>query len=222
MRIEDFVTRAGELILLADIVLRTTRVTEIGSKWVDTEQFTRFRSSCLSFLLNIFGENNPYYTEFLKDVTNAVPNDVQSGKGILTAVQEEIKGGWFLTTKGLISAQIFSDFLEIANYLFSEGYKDPAAVIAGSVLEEHLRQLCQKNKIEIEHDLKGKKVFKKADEMNADLVKANVYNKLDQKQVTAWLDLRNKAAHGKYNGYTKEQVELMIQGIINFMTRVPI
>lgn len=58
--------------------------------------------------------------------------------------------------------------------------------------------------------------------MNADLVKANVYNKLDQKQVTAWLDLRNKAAHGKYTGYSKEQVDLMIQGIINFMSRIPI
>jgi hypothetical protein len=64
--------------------------------------------------------------------------------------------------------------------------------------------------------------LKKADQMNADLAKANVYNMLDQKQITTWLDLRNKAAHGKYSEYTEDQVGLMIQGVINFMARVPI
>ena len=112
--------------------------------------------------------------------------------------------------------------MEMANYLISENYKDPAAVIAGSVLEEHLRQLCHKNKIEVEHDNKGKKIPKKADGLNSDLARARVYTNLDQKQVTAWLDLRNKAAHGKYNEYSKDQVDLMIQGIINFLTRVSI
>jgi hypothetical protein len=44
-------------------------------------------------------------------------------------------------------------------------------------------------------------------------------NKLDQKNVTAWLDLRNKAAHGKYTEYQKDQVELMMQGVTQFMAR---
>jgi len=52
--------------------------------------------------------------------------------------------------------------------------------------------------------------------------KASVYNKLDQKNVTAWLDLRNKAAHGKYDEYTKEHVELLMQGVLNFFTRIAI
>jgi hypothetical protein len=132
-----------------------------------------------------------------------------------------MKGGWIQTTKGLISAEIFSDFMEMANYLMSENYKDPAAVIAGSVLEEHLRQLCYKHRIEVEHDFNGKKVPKKADGLNSDLARATIYSKLDQKQVTAWLDLRNKAAHGKYSEYSKDQVSLMIQGIMNFMARLP-
>jgi hypothetical protein len=155
-------------------------------------------------------------------VKDTYPDSTERGKGILLAVHEEMLGGWFRNTRGLISSEIFSDFIEMAQYLLSEGYKDPAAVISGSVLEEHLRQLCQKNKIEIEQDFKGKKVFKKADQMNADLAKANVYNMLDQKQITTWLDLRNKAAHGKYSEYTEDQVGLMIQGVINFMARGPI
>ena len=35
------------------------------------------------------------------------------------------------------------------------------------------------------------------DKMNSDLCGASIYEKLDQKNITAWLDLRNKAAHGR-------------------------
>jgi len=41
-----------------------------------------------------------------------------------------------------------------------------------------------------------------------------------QKNVTAWLDLRNKAAHGKYDEYNRQQVQLMHQAVFEFMTRV--
>ena len=111
-------------------------------------------------------------------------------------------------------------FLEMAHQLLAEGYKDPAAVMAGSVLEEHLRQLCQKHDIPTEITKPGCPQPKKADALNADLAKKQVYNKLDQKNVTAWLDLRNKAAHGKYQEYTKEQVSLMLQSLSDFLVRV--
>ena len=62
----------------------------------------------------------------------------------------------------------------------------------------------------------------KADRLNAELTKASVYTVLDQKQITAWLDLRNKASHGKYDEFNKEQVRLMISGIIEFIARVSI
>jgi hypothetical protein len=137
----------------------------------------------------------------------------------LKAVKNEIDGGWAFTVKGLISAEIFSNFLEMAEYLLTEGYKDPAAVMAGSVLEEHIRQLCKKNSIPIESIKDGKPVPKKADLINSQLASANIYNKLDQKSITSWLDLRNKAAHGQYSEYTKEQVVFMLQGIINFISR---
>ena len=107
----------------------------------------------------------------------------------------------------------------MAEYLLKEGYKDPAAVMIGSVLEEHLRQLCFRNSIPIEIIKDGKTNPKKADLINSELASVNVYNKLDQKSITSWLDLRNKAAHGKYLEYTKEQVEIMYQGVTNFISR---
>jgi hypothetical protein len=44
---------------------------------------------------------------------------------------------------------------------------------------------------------------------------------LDQKQVTAWLGLRNDAAHARYDNYTEHQVKDMLSGITNFMVRIP-
>jgi hypothetical protein len=142
--------------------------------------------------------------------------------GALKALRNDIKSGYLVSVQELIHADIFSDFLEMAEHLLNEGYKDPAAVLVGGVLEEHLRKLCNKNNVSTEITTSsGDLRPKKADRMNADLAKASVYSKLDQKNVTAWLDLRNKAAHGQYSSYAKEQVALFITGIRDFITRNP-
>jgi hypothetical protein len=44
-------------------------------------------------------------------------------------------------------------------------------------------------------------------------------DKAVQKNVTAWLDLRNKAAHGKYAEYQGEQVSLLLAAVRDFITR---
>ena len=109
----------------------------------------------------------------------------------------------------------------MAEYLLEEGYKDPAAVITGSTLEEHLRKLCIKNGIDIEIMSKGKLKPKKADSLNSELAKQGVYSKLELKSVTAWLDLRNKAAHGEYSKYKENQVKQLIIGVRDFIIRNP-
>lgn len=57
--------------------------------------------------------------------------------------------------------------------------------------------------------------------MNDDLKNKDVYGKLDHKNVTSWLDLRNKAAHAEYGQYAKEQVDLALGGIREFLARNP-
>lgn len=136
--------------------------------------------------------------------------------GNLRALRTAYQAGYLATIAELVHAELFADFLETAEYLLSEGYKDPAAVLGGSVLEEHLRQLSAKHGVPVTAGGKPKK----ADLLNAELASAGVYTKLDQKSVTAWLDLRNKAAHGKFTEYGKQQVELLLQSVRDFMVRV--
>ena len=137
--------------------------------------------------------------------------------GILSALRSDIERGFLQSTSELINAQLFSDFLEMADYLLSDGYKEAAAVLVGGVLEEQLRKLASKNGLPI---LTGARPTK-AEQLNADLTRAGVYPILDQKNVTAWLGLRNKAAHGRHTEYTKEQVVLMLSGVRDFVVRLP-
>jgi len=138
--------------------------------------------------------------------------------GILRAIRSDYAAGRLQSVVELVHADLFADFLEMAEHLLDQSFKDPAAVVVGSVLEEHLRKICQKNGIAT---VQSGTAPKKADGLNSELTAANVYSKLDHKSVTAWLDLRNKAAHGKYSEYTKEQVALMLQGVRDFISRNP-
>lgn len=137
--------------------------------------------------------------------------------GILIALRADIDAGYLQSITELIHADLFSDFLDMAGYLLNEGFKDPAAVLIGGVLEEHLRKLSDKNGVPTAVNARAVK----ADQLNADLTRANAYSVLYQKSITAWLDLRNKAAHGKYGEYTQEQVAMMLAGVRDFAARFP-
>lgn len=56
--------------------------------------------------------------------------------------------------------------------------------------------------------------------LNQDLHKNDAYKLGDQKKITAWLDLRNEAAHGHYDSYTQSEVEIMLDGVHDFLNRV--
>lgn len=137
--------------------------------------------------------------------------------GVLKALRADYAAGYMRTVQELVHADLFADFLEMADELLSKNYKDAAAVITGSVLEEHLRKLAAKHGVPAQRG--GKAV--KADTLNGDLAEVPAYNKLTQKSVTAWLDLRNKAAHGHYDQYDRAQVEGMLRDVRGFMERLP-
>lgn len=187
-----------------------------------------FQAACLSFIEKLYSSSHSYYltikeTKFIYvGGSDSLPH-VELCLAVLSNIKNEINSGWIeKSVKGLVSAEIFSDFLDMAGHLLERGYKDPAAVIIGSTLEEHLRKLCNKHRIETERHNDNQSVPKKADSLNSDLAREGIINKLDQKSITAWLGLRNHAAHGEYEKYTKEQAAEMLQGVRSFITRNPL
>lgn len=216
MNKQELLNRIDYLISLGQGVL-TTATRGSFALSVDQGKLAGFRTGSLSFIKGLFGENHIYYSDFNQQVIGHDSRNTEKGINILKSIRHEVDQDWLTTITQLISAEIFSDFLEMARHLLDLKYKDPSAVMIGSVLEEHLRLLCKNHNVDITF-LRGADIVpKKAEVINADLVKANVYNLMVQKNITAWLDLRNKAAHGKYGEYTIENVDLMYQGVVNFI-----
>ena len=138
--------------------------------------------------------------------------------GVVRSLRSDYAHGRLQTLEQLIIADAFEDFLEMADYLLESSYKDPAAVLAGSVLEQHLRFLSANRSIPVTKP-NGKP--EAASRLNQELAKAQSYGKSEQKSVTAWLGIRNDAAHGHYASYDQGQVKLLIAGVRDFMLRNP-
>lgn len=190
---------------------------------VNGPKFWGWQSQVTSFLSRMLGASDTYTVSFIEHTRLSGLFETDVGLSILLSARQDLCDGRLSTLRELVHADLFSDFLEMAEYLMDEdhGYKDAAAVLAGGVLEEHLRQLCQRQTISIEVQTANGTKPKKADTMNADLAAATVYNKNQQKIVTGWLGIRNSAAHAKYGEYTTEQVVSLIGGVRDFIARFP-
>lgn len=134
--------------------------------------------------------------------------------GVAKAVAHDVDNGLLADFKGLVQADVFADFLEMGEYLLNEGYKDAAAVLIGSVLEDGLRKLAEANAVPLAQ-ASGKPMT--IEPINAELTRKSVYSKLVQKQITSWAHVRNKAAHGEFDEYNAEQVKMMLLFVQSFM-----
>lgn len=197
------------------LVAQRRRDGAYGEELVEFAGFHEWRAGAFSTIAFAFGESSTHYRLLAEGCNNHEVYDANRGLGVLRAARKDIGAGFLGRLRDLVSADVFSDFLEMAGHLLDTRYKDPAAVLAGGALEAHLRSLCNRASIALD-DASGPI---KADRLNSELAKVPVYGKLDQKNVTAWLDLRNNAAHGRFDAYTQEQVGLMLQGIRDFIAR---
>ncbi len=141
--------------------------------------------------------------------------------GILTALRNDLNDGFLTSLSEIVRGETFDTYLQMAEYLLAEGYKDAAAVIAGSTLEAQLRQLCAKYAINgTQTTSDGKVRPKTASQINQELGKV-AYSSFDQKQISAWQDIRNNAAHGNYGAYTDKQVAQFIEWLHDFIAKNP-
>ena len=176
----------------------------------DGQSYATFYVSALSILINTFGEKSIYVCQLQNCKGVSYVPSARNSVGILIAAKDDYENGYVFNAKSLIEAEVFDDFLEQSEQLFKKGYHAPAAVVAGCVLEDALKKLCDKNGITL--DAKAT-----IDPANVALAKHGVYNSLMQKKVLAMADLRNKAAHGQWAEFTKEDVGDMIKGVRSFM-----
>jgi len=170
-----------------------------------------------------YKNGNVYLSNFQGDIVSdyAVEMDLPPLKGVLVSLKDAYAKDYFTTINGLITVELFTDFLDMAEYFLSQGdlYKHPAAFLIGGVLEEHLRKLAVKFEIPI---IKDNDRYRHAEDLNTDLRKKGVYSETERKSITAWLGLRNDVDHAHWEKYSSERVEIMLKDVKRIINQYPI
>ena len=166
-----------------------------------------------SLILKLVGENSPHYKNLQQSMMSQKADDCKLAEvnGILRALRDELNQGLLGEVENLVRGEVFTDFLEMAHHLLETGYKDPAAVLVGTVLENSLKKLAEENDIQFKDNAS-------IGALNKALAKAKVYTRLKQQQVQAWAAIRNSAAHGNTDEYNADDVKYMLEGVQSFLT----
>jgi hypothetical protein len=153
--------------------------------------YTRWRTQAINLIERVCGRSSTHY----KDIRALADNEDTSRNsfyftdcfGILEGANADYADGFLAEIRHLVRAELLDDFLAQAEALLKQGYHVAAASLAGAVLEDTLRKLCEKNSITYDPAKSSLNV------LNTELARAEVYNKLVQKKITAEADLRNSA-----------------------------
>ena len=111
----------------------------------------------MSEAIHRFAPPGSQYLLQTQKIIATLPDHVSHSRmlGIIRALRDAYTRGQLQSLVELVHADVFADFLDMASHLLDEGYKDAAAVMIGSVLEEQLKKLSMKHSIALT-DANGK------------------------------------------------------------------
>ncbi len=160
-----------------------------------------------------FGKNSPQFHQLVKKTNDgksalAKSYEIYPIIGILEGALSDLEKGFLVGQEFIIAGDIFDDVLEQAKYLNQNKYKDPAAVLARVVIQDALKRIAR---------AEGINDSMKASQINDELKKIGRYTKPQWRQIQAWLDIGNAAAHGNFAQYTQTDVKGMIDDIERFL-----
>jgi hypothetical protein len=210
---EKITNRIDELLEKSNAVIDTYKT------YPDWGDFVEWKTQTQSFLINLLGSQHNYVESFQQEFTDITPSKmphiiterIAGGQGILRAVREDVLGGYLTNVKTLISAEVFNDFLDMVKHLLDNGYKDAAATLCGAVLEDGLRRIASNKTVTIrsKEDLNS---------LNQKCADKGIFNRLLQKRINVWNEIRNNAAHGKFDEYSEQDVRDMYNGVSQFFS----
>jgi hypothetical protein len=212
---EDVISQFDKLIEMGRKVLSTRK--DLPSNYigfddpVDSELGNMWMVRSKNYIIKVIGGKSIHFIDFSDLFSKGVTySPVKKGIGILTAARDDYKDGYLTVIRKLVNAEIVGSYLDQSQELLESGYKGPAAVLVGCILENYIRKLCIEKLIELPEK-------PKLDYMNAQLAKIEYYSKLTQKQISAWADIRNSSAHGKWDQFSDDDVKDMIKWTAKFI-----
>lgn len=207
-----------ELVAQGDAVLATEQVTQLGGR-VDHMAATEWAMSVIALLRSTFGAGSDHYQSIRGHRSIGDASDAKRVQATLRSALNSWKNGYLFDIRDLVRADVESDLLGQASDLLSMNYDRAAAVVAGAVLEEHMRAIADSWGVAT-HGQNGKPLT--LEPLNVELKKAGAYDGLMQKRITTVGALRNEAAHGQAQPFDNRSsdVRRMIEDVTDICDRV--
>lgn len=173
-------------------------------------EYAGWRAQADTFVEAICGRESLYHERFTEAVQQDSASSAGQGAAILESIGTDLAGGYLRKVEDLVVADVFGDFLDMAEHLLAAGYFVPAAALVGAVLEDALRRLCSRNALMVANtdDLAA---------LNNRLASKKIYSNIVRKQVDFWSAVRNAADHGRFPDVKSEDVHAMHQGVLAFL-----
>lgn len=196
----------------------------------DAVNYRQLLASSEQFIQDVYKVESAYYRNYmiLKKLNNNYEL-IPGIKGLLIGIKDSIENGYITTMKNEVLAEFSGDYLEMATHLNTrEALHIAAAVIAGTVLEERVRQLAR---FHLTTDLNAKGEPDSVENLNMKLRPFYADKLNDERLVRTQYGIRTDAAHGEWNADRENprikadhisQVNVMITNVTDFIRRNPI
>jgi hypothetical protein len=205
-----------------------SRVAEIRRLSSDRQGSTAWFEAAnlaLSVLHDTVGGSHPLMLA-IRDALNKA--DYSRAVAAARAVITLHNGGGLTSPRLAIAHELEGDLLEIAQQQVQRAEAAPeaetktvhlgiAAFLAGAALEDGLRRLCDAH--DLAYDVQRTSLTKLQAVLYQPSSGIAVITASDNKQITAWGDVRNKADHGKLSQLTHSEVLAMVIGVRGFLDR---
>lgn len=189
---------------------------------LDFDAAMEFQNKSQTLLASVLPTNHPNRTRLgSSDWFSPQENAIRATVAFLKATKDDLEHGFLDSLSSQFESEISSDYLGQAESLLGNGSTGqhefvPAAVLAGAVLERSLRTLCANQSPPIP-TVRGNGEPMTLNPLIDELKKAGVFNELKAKQLRSWADIRNAAAHGEWQKFSRSDVETMLAGVSSFL-----
>jgi len=192
---------------------------------VDWPRFVAWRTRAVSLLIQVVSSSTAHADapNTFKTLRNS-RSELEFGIAALKALRADFTEGFLEDLAAQIESAIAGDYLAQAESLIAGQTPSlydhlPAAVLAGAVLEKALRTACTSARPPIPTTAPDSKPFM-MNRLIDELKKAGVLDEMRAKQLRWYAEIRNKAAHGEFDKFSRSDVEQLLAGTQAFLDQL--
>jgi len=219
----------------ADVLSQLDRLIETGKQLANTfcmtdhgsyesnaseEDLRAFVTSALAVVERIVGTESQYFKNIPAasvgkqiGVAGYDKSFIPTVTGVLTSLRSDVDQGFLTTLEAQLRANVHDDFMVQAHELLNAKYHVAAVVIAGGVLEDHLRQMATNRNL----TWTGNGSISKYN----DALRNNAYALPIWRRIQAVGDHRNDAAHGNGAALSADDADDAVKFIERFIADNP-